>query len=160
MIMGEFFKGWRIKIGVMTLVMACVFLGGWVRSRSTVDLMTLYYAKSNCIFVSGGERFLFVLGDKQVQSETNDRDEGVDYRIARWPDATKKLTTHWHSLNASTVKVYLSRINRDTIISSYMMVPYWSIIIPLTLMSAWLLLSKPRKLRQSTTVQPIPVDAT
>ena len=35
--MGDFFKPWRRKIGVVTLLMACVFAAGWVKSFSTVD---------------------------------------------------------------------------------------------------------------------------
>ena len=31
--MREFFKPWRRKIGVVTLVMACVLMAGWVRSE-------------------------------------------------------------------------------------------------------------------------------
>ena len=30
--MGDFFKGWKRKIGVMTLLMGLVFAAGWVRS--------------------------------------------------------------------------------------------------------------------------------
>ena len=30
--MMEFFRGWRRKVGVVTLAMACVFMVGWVRS--------------------------------------------------------------------------------------------------------------------------------
>lgn len=32
--MHDFFNGWRRKVGVATLVMACVFTAGWVRSYS------------------------------------------------------------------------------------------------------------------------------
>jgi len=37
--MREFFHGWRRKIGVVTLVMACVLMVGWVRSPETCDLL-------------------------------------------------------------------------------------------------------------------------
>lgn len=35
--MGEFFKGWRRKTGVLTLVMACLFAAVWVRSMYQRD---------------------------------------------------------------------------------------------------------------------------
>jgi len=35
--MGESFKGWRRKIGVVTLVMACAFAAAWNRSRNTFE---------------------------------------------------------------------------------------------------------------------------
>jgi len=39
--MREFFRGWRRKVGVMTLLMACVFMGGWLRSLITTDSVDL-----------------------------------------------------------------------------------------------------------------------
>ena len=38
--MGEFFKGWRRKVGCVTLVMACVFAAGWVRSLAIFDVVS------------------------------------------------------------------------------------------------------------------------
>jgi hypothetical protein len=35
--MGDFFKPWRRRIGVVTLVMACAFMGWWVRSQFYYD---------------------------------------------------------------------------------------------------------------------------
>jgi len=39
--MGNFFHGWRRKTGVVTLIMACMFMGGWIRSLSETDVFTL-----------------------------------------------------------------------------------------------------------------------
>ena len=44
--MGDYFKPWRRKIGVLTLVMACVFMGAWVRSNSILDELLLHVAKN------------------------------------------------------------------------------------------------------------------
>ena len=35
--MREFFKEWRRKVGLLTLLMACVFMAGWVRSHVIQD---------------------------------------------------------------------------------------------------------------------------
>lgn len=35
--MKDFFRGWRRKVGVCTLAMACVFAAGWVRSLVVCD---------------------------------------------------------------------------------------------------------------------------
>ncbi len=35
--MGEFFHGWRRKVGMMTLALALVFMAGWIRSFNEVD---------------------------------------------------------------------------------------------------------------------------
>jgi hypothetical protein len=36
-IMGEFFKPWRRKIGMLALVLACAFMVAWIRSTITYD---------------------------------------------------------------------------------------------------------------------------
>lgn len=35
--MQEFFRGWRQKTGILTLILACVFLTAWVRSLILID---------------------------------------------------------------------------------------------------------------------------
>ena len=39
--MREFFQGWRRKVGVVTLVMACVLTAGWVRSFLIRDILSI-----------------------------------------------------------------------------------------------------------------------
>ena len=43
--MGDFFHGWRRKIGVVTLVMALVFVSGWVRSLCAEDICDPRFAQ-------------------------------------------------------------------------------------------------------------------
>ena len=81
--MGDFFKSWRRKIGCVALMMAAVFMMGWVRSLSDTD-------------------------------------------------------------------VFVAPIGKSRIV-----VPYWMAVIPLTLLSAWLLLSKPNKSTQMKIIEPI-----
>ena len=37
--MREFFKGWRRKMGCVTLLMVCALMGAWARSYSVFDSM-------------------------------------------------------------------------------------------------------------------------
>ena len=37
--MRDFYRGWRRKVGIVTLVMACVFMGVWVRSLVYLDIV-------------------------------------------------------------------------------------------------------------------------
>src|SRR4051794_19488286 len=46
--MRDFFKGWRRKLGCVTLVMACVFMAGWVRSIGISDWITLNAGNFQC----------------------------------------------------------------------------------------------------------------
>ena len=39
--MGDFFKPWRRKIGMLTLVMACVFCVLWIRGVVVADIFSL-----------------------------------------------------------------------------------------------------------------------
>jgi len=54
--MGEFFKGWRRKTGVVTLVMACVFMSAWVRSQTTIDIGVLCLIQPHVLGVMSCER--------------------------------------------------------------------------------------------------------
>lgn len=40
--MGEFFRGWRRKVGCLTLVMACLTMGGWIRSLFRTDEVMIW----------------------------------------------------------------------------------------------------------------------
>ena len=37
--MDEFFRGWRRKIGLVSLMMALSFMGGWIRSFRHADIV-------------------------------------------------------------------------------------------------------------------------
>ena len=57
--MGDYFKLWRRKIGVVTLVVACVFAVGWVRSQFVED--GIYFCPFNglSVFVESANQSLF-----------------------------------------------------------------------------------------------------
>lgn len=100
MTMREFFQGWKRKIGVVTLLMACVLLAGWIRSQSIRDefLLTDY----GC-----GSRHFLCSHRGEIQD--------IEYNSL----LREEQTSHRCSYALPT--------------------------IPLTLLSAWLLLSRPRK---------------
>lgn len=96
--MREFLRGWRRRIGVLALVLACAFMGGWVRSYSEDD--GFYFAGARLESSAGIiERSLKTAGNSQNGSFQDN-------------------TVFWR-------------------------VPYWSIVFPLTFLSAYLLLRKP-----------------
>ena len=116
--MGDFFKPWRRKIGIVTLMLACVFAAGWVRSQYKADvfIMPLNESSNGVISSRNGE----------IQWATAEFNHiGKPYE----PDGLTELK------------------NLPTVLRS---VPYWPIVIPLTLLSAWLLLSKPRQSKSNT----------
>jgi hypothetical protein len=51
-IVGNFFKGWRRKIGISTLVIALTFMVGWVRSLSIIDVFNFPTGTYTAIAIS------------------------------------------------------------------------------------------------------------
>ena len=93
--MGEFFRGWRRKAGLVTLAMACLLATGWMRS---------YVAPSPPFssWFESRDGVLFLWNDILI--------EGVAWSGPR---------------------------------GALVFISYWSLVLPLTLLSVWLILSKP-----------------
>ena len=112
--MREFFRGWRRKVGVVTLVLACVFTGFWVLSLISSNKLVIEF------------------------SRTNDFAKSIELRseggMMQYVESTE---------------LYFGDHDNEVLFAH----TYWSIVIPLTLVSLWLLLTKPRK-ANSETVQP------
>ena len=125
--MREFFKGWKRKCGCMTLVMATVFMAGWVTSGSYRDHLLIRCGTNSF--------FAFLSEDGSLQCALMSFDNPVKFfRFVSWQ--SMPLPTQYLSIMTFTgFDVHYSA-------------PYWSIVIPLTLISLWLLLSKSRKSNQ------------
>ncbi|MDB5343655.1 MAG: hypothetical protein JWP89_2032 [Schlesneria sp.] len=143
--MHTFFHGWRRKAGVVTLLMACVLVAMWVRSFHQRDAVIarlsapLYELESFCGGILVGRTapspvpihlhwwsFPIYEGDKWdqdwfLQDFTVDR-QSSGFRYRRGTLNVAGETHFW-----------------------LLIVPYWSLILPLTLLSAYLILWKPRK---------------
>ena len=104
--MGDFFKPWRRKIGVVTLVMALASAGLWGLAQSKAK--------------------------REIRAQAT-IDEG--YGVAITPMA---------------VQAFKYDLDRGRL-GGGITIPHWAIVIPLTLFSAWLLLSTPRKPKSGPT---------
>ena len=131
--MGDYFKPWRRKIGVVTLVMACVFAATWIRSFNVADCAQWDFA----VFCSG-EGNLYVTVPIPLKIEwawpewTVEKDADIE-------SALNEVKWRWRSIGFGYAEVGFFDTNGLVILA-----PYWSLVIPLSLLSAWLLLSKPR----------------
>jgi hypothetical protein len=141
--MGRYFKPLRRKIGVITLVMACTFAAGWIRSLSLVD-----YAGWDCSFTGydlkseRGQLWFFYTTRTERRNWAYLLDsERISPRIntARLPFLQSNLDWRWDWLG-----FHFSSEVSPTVQHRYFIVPYWFIVVPLTVLSAWLILSKPR----------------
>ena len=119
--MKEFFHGWRRKTGIITLVMACLFATVWVRSLFIEDVVIFLdgFRHHTLISLSGN-----VYWDSEAESTF---DPG-------------RFT--WFTYDLRNPTMLASSLES---VEEAFRIPYWSITVPLTVLSAYLLLSKPRK---------------
>ena len=156
--MGQFFRGWRRKAGVVTLLMACVFMTGWVRSfgfHDEVSFNTTELTDS----LSSHLGCLYWMRVRLHRSDNLPFLKRFHWQNARlqalqvWKEEDAGLHWKWHFLGIGVRN--LSRSNGEPYYS-FFVITYWSIVLPLTLLSAILLLSKPRKSTPSKITEPIP----
>jgi hypothetical protein len=153
--MPHYFKPLRRKIGAVTLLVACVCMGWWARGLWEVD-MTFYPSDIQTLHIvysspSG-------IGWTAMH-ETIPR-SGMPAKVITWDSfhAAGRSNgiypfdwphTHWGS---RWFGVYAGTMFSESLPPSppslieerTWIVQHWSIVIPLTLLSAYLLLSKPR----------------
>jgi len=169
--MGDYFKGWRRKFSVLTLIMACVFMGGWVRSITTPDQ----------IKVSAGKYDFHLLTSAGGQI-TWERAEEIPECIADWLPGSRQFLhpygsggpiIHARMLDYTDVQLLwrfkfgefdlgqgLLPFNEPEwnfeVRLTECVLPYWAIVLTLTLISCWFLVSKPRKSNRNKITEPIP----
>ncbi|WP_010586531.1 hypothetical protein [Schlesneria paludicola] len=155
--MNGYFKLQRRKLGVVTLLMACVLLAAWTRSRTHADWILLF---GNTVVVSGHQS-VFVLNRPQaaiVTIESTRRAPEADYGPGA--SMTRRIETALAFQYSLSDRFGWGYATPNGIITNFgintghpklvrEMIPYWSIVIPLTLISIWLLLSKPRSARRA-----------
>ena len=158
--MGTFFHSWRRKIGVLTLVLACVLMVGWVASLRAVLHTAFSIGKCTLIQLISREATVTI---RKVHSKLPVQEIQVDRVLLMGFQTPQGRSTGNLAVNVDskaradegspyhwTIKNYGFEIGGvvdakfplDVFIVT---VPYWSIVLPLTLLSAWLLLSKRRQ---------------
>ena len=162
--MGVFFIGWRRQAGVVTLLMACVIMGSWVRSLVRHDLVMIPWGNDTfCVESACG-----VIEFARLTTR--------DHKSKPMWSANEITPTHWRWLNNDGIPRavdHLGELSENEIDWRWdwagfhfgaghsindreedYMFPYWSIVVPLTLLSAYLLLSKPNKSTSKKITEP------
>lgn len=156
--MREFFKPWRRKAGCVTLAMACLCAGAWVRSMTIRDVCGLsprHYWHAEFVSGHGSLRWHryqlpptappFAPYDSPILFHSTEHLAIADY-VSRLEDS---VDWHWQRFGMG----YGSDRARLIGSAEVWLIPYTMIVIPLTLLSAYLLLSSPRpKKPEPTTV--------
>jgi hypothetical protein len=154
--MGEFFRGWRRKVGVLTLMMACVAMGGWVRSSFIKDHLTSVDGLGSSIQATSFDCHFGVVARKGFaptgRAETRLRQSAVE-SIHGW--AKEREGWRWYRLGFGMVN------NKwDGGYLKGWFAHFGSIVIPLTLLSAFLLLNKPRESNRKKIPEPVATEGT
>ena len=174
--MGEFFRfiigfshGWRRGLGLRALVLASIFMIGWIRSLAYYDEIrfhtssdwtygvvstdsTIGWESRNGFEAHRGQSLSFAeffIGNPFV-----DISGSTDPRISRWD-----WKWYWCGFGYGTAVYGYGNDSRFETHAIWI-APYWSIVGPLTLLSACLLLSKPRKSTGKKISEPTPAVGT
>lgn len=126
--MFDFFKGWRRKLGCITLLMAVVTTGLWIRTALAVDYGGFSYRGRQHVIMSIQGAILWTSIDGPggyIEWQTT-RPDGPDLKGLPLP---------------KYVEVWQQGI--PELHPRYWLIMYWWFAVPLTLVSAWLILYRP-----------------
>jgi len=148
--MGEFFKGWRRKMGCVTLVMASVFMVGWVRSMNILDSVSLPVGRHRLMQLWSGHQSMTGVNEYHANIDVTWDHLGwgsVRVEESDFDDIRMRWLWKWCGFGIADGIDYpvMPRSFRSAAILT---VPYCALTTPLTLLSAFLLLSKPRPSNQ------------
>lgn len=148
--MREFFKGWQRKLGCIFLLMALAVMGAWIRSEHIYDICFWLREKSAHTQYSTLGHFFW-------------RSEFYEAPI----DPSTRVSWKWQSLSGQDGRYLLDQYSSIGFkwgwsfgglqCSKYevaggthywLIIPYWMVAVPLTLLSAWLILWKARAKQQ------------
>ena len=172
--MSETFRGWKRKTGLVTLILACGFAIAWVRSSLVEDLWQPGTGKTIGEWQADTVQHIFRSSHQGITWQTI---EGFNGTMIGWKPgwATDPLSTaphhttlrpvHGTADGAGDIKSHwacwgfeYAILEEEDLRRTALKIPYWSIVGPLTLMSAWLLLFKRRRIT-SASQSPVPVPA-
>lgn len=148
-------KSRRRNIGVITLILACVFSGEWLRGMSYLDCVHFPTGEHSWQEWSSGRGAIrgWNLNVKTVVNE--ERPESFGWYMVTISEISSRngrpQTWRWWCDNFGAENWFYFQDN----FRSDFIIPYWSIVVPLILLSACLLLSKPRSLPRQSSVEAI-----
>jgi len=146
--MGEFFKGWRRKAGILALVLACVFAAAWVRSLGTRDdfsIATGELSMRSLMMFRGSVAFVSLQEDEDTEVFVEIRsgwhsDPIPSGELHPLDPLNRDYSWRWKGFGFSFGKA----VYPDELRIHLVLVPLWSLALTPTLLSAYLLLTKPR----------------
>ena len=144
--MREFFRGWRRKAGCVALVMALAVASAWARSYGTLDGIQVpdWHRQYGIVSMNGGIQAAMCvpvpIANRLVASEWITGPVTDAQRADYWSTLDVEWRQKWCGFDFGAATDVPTGVR-----FSFAVIPYWSTTIPLTLLSAYLLLWKPRK---------------
>ena len=152
--MHTFFHSWRRKVGCVTLVMALGFVGFWFRSHFVQDAILYrsqfmtptgrktvgsFEASRNGLTWNHYEGLNLVPALSHIQRKPIPDELGPSRAILNSDEIMLKGYSQWYVFSFGELQ------NKIEIKMLFWLLSFWSIIIPLTVLSAYLLLVSSRK---------------
>ena len=155
--MGEFFGPWKSRIGMFTLALACILMVGWVRSLSIKDEISL---RTNPAVTHH-----FISNRCRLAWKTVTVDDPVSIRFTTRfyfsTPAREELFYRGPRVDWIWRREFLgSEFGRFTPDGppweeEIWIIPYWSAVVPLTLISVWFFISKSRRSKSKSSDEPM-----
>ncbi|MDB5343116.1 MAG: hypothetical protein JWP89_1493 [Schlesneria sp.] len=160
--MREFFHGWRRRVGCVTLVMALALMGFWMRSRIVFDRLA-HYTRTSMQRLTSCDSMLW-LEDRQAVEGAKSHWPGVSFRWNLGLQGAGKYTPYqdvsptfkkesWRRRTRfagfdfgefQDTSDWAGALPATTYRCRVWGIPYWSMVAPLTILSLYLILWKPR----------------
>jgi hypothetical protein len=156
--MWAFFRGWRRKVGCITLLVACLFLAMYMRSRVLLDEIGI--VASTCHQEScGSMNGVFFWQSYETTLAVYTPTPYLSYgNVAFKPDGpfdpNNPGDVQWRSkwLGGGIVEFPIAPVRTangsGTVSITLRYISYWYFIVPLTAVAAYLILCRPQKLER------------
>jgi hypothetical protein len=152
--MRDFFHGWRRKAGIVSLLPALLLMGGWIRSDYIADFIIWAAFKNRTETLFSAENKL-TWQTHHHSSEITDYPRWttsvLDQSIASDGEDPDNQYTTWRfrflGFEAGELDFPIAPGEKF----SFCSIPYWFMVIPLTLLSASLVLWTPQERHRITT---------
>lgn len=155
--MRDLFCGWKRKIGVLSLLAACLFIVLWLRSFENHEslYLTLWHFRSGVISVDSKFGIFsghannqasgfawFTLPSASAYGTANGSPLPVDASIVFNVHDGNGNEFLWRRRISGFEIGLIKPVFNSTARLRFVFIPYWSLVVPLILSSTWLMLSK------------------
>ena len=152
--MRVFFKGWKRKAGIATLALTCLITVGWMRSIVVADFLAYPLNQTPLLEVASNSQSIGWKIQPDAGSDLSwDRLDWAS--LPAEPVSWWEANFHWvwrqYGFGVADGIEHTSGVLPNFEPSTIVVFPYWSLILPLTMLSSYLLLSQPPKSLSATT---------